>query len=137
MAQGRKSRKDSNRLPGTVDARELGLRVREALRRAGYSSQAEAFRAIQRAVPGSKFGKQDLSALIRGKRMPLTDRILTLSRILGLDPRILFPELFDQYGRSITPISHPDRFPGGLRKLPRRGSNPKISAGPRNPAASA
>jgi hypothetical protein len=137
MVQVRKSRKESNRLPGMVDARVLGMRVRQALRQAGYVSQAEAVRAIQKAVPGSKFGKQDLSALIRGKRMPLADRVLTLAVMLGLDLKILYPEAFDAHGRPITPMSHPDLFRGGCRKLPRQGYSPRMTVESRNPGASA
>jgi hypothetical protein len=105
-------------LPPLFDSREMGRRFKRALDDAGWAVQEDAVEAIRGACPGTTFAAGDLSALVQGYKMPQPDRLITIGYILGLDIRILFPELFDESGTAIRRGTHPEEFLSGWRLLP-------------------
>lgn len=66
---------------------QFGDRLRRARAAAGIRSAAEAARRL--GISPSAY-----SPLENGKSMPGFDRVIHLSKTLGLDPRILVPEWF-------------------------------------------
>jgi hypothetical protein len=113
-------RQGKRQLPMPFDAEEMGRRFKEAMNDAGWLKQEDAVRAIRLAVPGTRFGKSDISALIGGYKMPQPDRLMAMIFLLGLDLRIIFKECFDDddpYGHPVTRRSHPWLFIKGPRRL--------------------
>lgn len=121
-------------LPRLWDAKVMGSRLRRAMQAAGYRTQAQAIRKIQAAVPGTRFSRSEMSALVNGYKEPMTGRLLVIAYILGLDIRILFPEFFASEGASLTRRSRHPRGPAeATPKRPSSGSRPRTAAEPRNP----
>jgi transcriptional regulator with XRE-family HTH domain len=70
-----------------LDAEEFGRRFRAARIAAGWPSGNQAAKAVG-IIPSAYF------KLEQGKQVPTLGRLMTIVRVLGLDPKILAPEWF-------------------------------------------